>query len=796
MSPSAKWIWPGGAMYLQNCYAGFRHDFSLERLPSAAPLSLTADQSYRLYVNGRYVCRGPVRGYQESWHYDTVDILPFLKPGHNWLAVEAHNPGISTFAYNHADQAGFICSADWDNGVAIRSGIKDWTMFRNTGRAHDTGRLSLQMGWQEELDLQIDDRSWIEAEQDFHLPPQPKWCRPQQWNQGSLPWTGLAPRPIPLLDEHEQAPVAILSAALGTCAAHRSATPFAEHNLAWDFALDELHTLVYGDLPQATVGDNRLTLEIPPAGPGRLRCVTLDLGADEWLPGTPIIEYADADAGQVIDLFYFHWLPDGKVAFMPPPGEGSLLALASRLHLRQGNGQCELFQLMGVRNVTLCVRENRRPLKLRLGWRTQVYPMTLTGSFHCSDSTLNDIHRISVHTQRVCSLDAFVDTPWREQSQWWGDARVQAKNTHFLTADSTLLRQGIRSIAGQHAPENLTFADAPTTDSGCVLPDFCLTWLVTLHDLWFQTGETEHLHEHQSRANDILAYFERTRGADGLLRYDPRFWLFEDWSELPKSGAPTFLNLWHLYAVRHYATALRAAGLDDDAQRLEQRAAEQARLVSQLLFDESQGLFLPQLDSAGRPCGVPSVHDQVLALELGLRPEARDTMLDLRIRPCLEGTLTQGAQPSSFWATYLLDVAQRHGLRREALDFIRREWARMIPTGTVWEVYGRGDYGGWSYSHAWSAHLVSHLPELVFGVRQTAPAWRQVELTPLAGLLKHAQMTIPTPQGTLRGNLTRHGDAADLQLEIPQGMSATLVLPAETVRTDGAETRLERRLQL
>ena len=77
MRPSAKWIWPGGAMYLQNCYAGFRHDFSLERLPSAAPLSLTADQSYRLYVNGRYVCRGPVRGYQESWHYDTVDILPF-----------------------------------------------------------------------------------------------------------------------------------------------------------------------------------------------------------------------------------------------------------------------------------------------------------------------------------------------------------------------------------------------------------------------------------------------------------------------------------------------------------------------------------------------------------------------------------------------------------------------------------------------------------------------------------------------------------------------------------------------
>ena len=123
MSPSAKWIWPGGAMYLQNCYAGFRHDFSLERLPSAAPLSLTADQSYRLYVNGRYVCRGPVRGYQESWHYDTVDILPFLKPGHNWLAVEAHNPGISTFAPPISNSATAAAAAILRPHMTLRAGL-------------------------------------------------------------------------------------------------------------------------------------------------------------------------------------------------------------------------------------------------------------------------------------------------------------------------------------------------------------------------------------------------------------------------------------------------------------------------------------------------------------------------------------------------------------------------------------------------------------------------------------------------------------------------------------------------
>ena len=71
-SAEAYWIWPGNAFYLQNCYAGFRHDFEMESLPSSAPLLITADQSYRLYVNGCYVCRGPVRGYQNSWPFDEV----------------------------------------------------------------------------------------------------------------------------------------------------------------------------------------------------------------------------------------------------------------------------------------------------------------------------------------------------------------------------------------------------------------------------------------------------------------------------------------------------------------------------------------------------------------------------------------------------------------------------------------------------------------------------------------------------------------------------------------------------
>ena len=116
---------------------------------------------------------GVVDGAFHAQIFKSGKFLPYLKTGHNWISVEAYNPGISTFAYNHADSAGFLCSAEWDNGILILSQLEGWTIFRNTAYAHDTGRLSFQMGWQEEVDLTFDDRSWITAETGFRIPPQP-----------------------------------------------------------------------------------------------------------------------------------------------------------------------------------------------------------------------------------------------------------------------------------------------------------------------------------------------------------------------------------------------------------------------------------------------------------------------------------------------------------------------------------------------------------------------------------------------------------------------------------------------
>ncbi len=764
---SAKWLWPNNAMYLLNSYAGFRYDFNMETLPENAPVNLTADQSYRLYVNGRYVCRGPVRGQQKNWQFDIVDIAKYLRCGHNFIAVEGYNPGHSTFAYTFRDRAGFIFAAKWSNGTEIYSD-ESWKMFRASGYNPHTQRLSRQMNYQEDLDLRKDDRSWIYSENP-NFPPQPQWLITVGMAFGSLPWSNLRPREIPMLDESCHAPEKSVLAGTGTTAALNSDE---YDNIAWHFADHELPSVEWYEAPEFVKEGEYLSGTVPASGKGKFNVVTFDLG-EEWMTGTPILEVKGGRSGDIVELYYYHYLEDGKAKQTPPPRVGSMLSLASRLHLNGDDCKHEFYQIMGVRNFVLLVRETETPLNIRISWRNAVYPMNIKGAFHSSDSVLNDLYRISRHTQQVCSMDVFVDTPWREQSQWWGDARVQAKNTHWLSGDETLLEHGLFTIAEQpDAPYGLIFANAPTTQAGNILPDFCLTWIATLYDLYFQTRRTDFFPKLKNRAESIFAYFESQRNEKGIIAYDNRFWLFEDWAELPKQPYPCFLNLWYLYVLELYCKLLKATG--DDASDVEEKIIWERELLVKAFFNPERGLFMPLLNGNGTPDGIPSVHDQVLAVLLDLVPEAHGTMITERIRPCLLGTLTEGAVPSPFWATYMLDAAQKAGLNEEALIYIRNNWSKMIPSGTTWEIFDPGERG-LSVSHAWSAHLVSHLPEILGGITQVEAGWKKIRFSPyFAG--NYVSVTVPTPSGLIKAGWQKENGKITSSLELPDGVTAEVVL--------------------
>lgn len=764
------WIWPEGELYLNNCYAHFRHDFELKDLPATAPLFITADQSYRLHVNGRYVCRGPARGYADHCPYDEVDITDFLQPGHNWLAVEAHNPGVSTFQYQHQAQAGFLCAAEWGE-TTIRTNLQSWQLRRVPGQRTDVARLSRQMGFQEDADATADNREWITSA----IPPD--WSKKGflpdgQCPFGRPPWDTVEPRGIPLLRERLVVPVAVTTQAEGV-----NATGYREaRNLSWHW-VEEAAGLVWQAATALNWNKESDALEIfvAPSGLGKFQAITFDLG--QIYLGSLNVEAEGATGGEIIDFQYHQCLRDGVPAHLDPRSGGQI-AMATRLRLAANHCRHEFYPLFGCRHITAVIRDTVTPLRLRFSWRTAEYPFAMTGAFSCSDHTLEQIHAACRHTQQICACDAYIDTPWREQAQWWGDARVQARNTFYLDGDARLLARGIRSIAGQSGRTGLTYAHSPSGLNGCILPDFSLTWILTIWDYYWQTGSLELFHEQHNRIREILAYFTTPEAcnADGLLMYDSRFWLFEDWAPLLKKPIPTFLNLWHLYTLDHYVRLLEAAHLDATA--VHQEIATRRRLLTERFFDRDQGLFVAALDRDGRPLGEPSVHDQVLALLLELCPEAHRRMIDQRLLPYLKGEKLSCATPSAFWCTYLFDVMTRFGYEAEVLNFIRSRWTPMLTTGTTWEEFKWSETATQSCCHAWSAHPASHLVTLAAGLRQTAPGWATVDWKPpVTTEIDRAAATIPTPHGPLSVRWEKNTAGLNAHFIIPNGITVRTRMP-------------------
>ena len=65
----------------------------LPAVPDSLPVQVSADNRYKLFVNGQLVSLGPARGDITHWKFVTVDLAPFLKPGSNCVTAQVWNKG-------------------------------------------------------------------------------------------------------------------------------------------------------------------------------------------------------------------------------------------------------------------------------------------------------------------------------------------------------------------------------------------------------------------------------------------------------------------------------------------------------------------------------------------------------------------------------------------------------------------------------------------------------------------------------------------------------------------------------
>ena len=77
----------------KNAHILFRKRFSANA-GTKTYIYISADDYYKLYINGSFVCQGPAPGYHFNYYYNTVDITDHIIDGENIIAVHTYYQGL------------------------------------------------------------------------------------------------------------------------------------------------------------------------------------------------------------------------------------------------------------------------------------------------------------------------------------------------------------------------------------------------------------------------------------------------------------------------------------------------------------------------------------------------------------------------------------------------------------------------------------------------------------------------------------------------------------------------------
>lgn len=722
----------------------FRRTLDLPAPPARFVVHVSADNRYRLLVNGEPVASGPQRDDAMHWRYETVDLAPRLRAGRNVVAATVWNWGAHRPVGQQSRRTAFLLQGDTDAESVASTGTAGWRVARDTawapvpvrwpdnggyyasppGEAFDAARHP--WGWESAA---FDDARWRPAG-----PLEP--AQPRGTDAYGLVSTWqLVPRTLPPMQD-----------SLVRFARVRRAT---------------------GVRPT----DGWLRGAAPLTVPARTRAtLLLDQGT---LTNAHLLLDVGGGAGSTVAVTYAEGLVDTAMRKGHRESvEGrTMIGVRDRLH-PDGGARRTLRSLWfrTYRYVQLDVETADASLVLHdVRGAFTGYPYEERGRFASDAGWIDSVWAMNWRTARLCAWETYFDTPYYEQLQYVGDTRLQALLAYHVAGDDRLARNAILQFDRSRAADGLTASRWPS-DLPQFIPPFSLLWVAMVHDFWMLRDDPAFVRDRLPGTRGVLAWFEARVDSMGMVGAAP-WWGFVDWAPQWDRGVPpggerggsTAVTLQYAYALDRAAQLEDSLGLPALAAQYRTRAAGLREAVRRRAWDAGRGLFRDAPDSAAF-----SQQANVLAVLAGAVPASERAAVMRRV---LDDTTLVRA--SHYFGWYLLEALRESGLGDRYVEQLA-PWRAMLAMGFT--TTPEAPEPARSDSHAWSAHPNVGLLSTVLGVRPGSPGFRTVLVEPHLGTLARAEGRVPHPRGEVVVRLVRVG-ARGLRAEVtlPPGTTGTFV---------------------
>ncbi|MFW5972962.1 MAG: alpha-L-rhamnosidase N-terminal domain-containing protein, partial [Bacteroidota bacterium] len=382
----------------------FRKTLQVASPPDRFVVHISADNRYRLYVNGQEVSAGPQRSDLMHWRYETVDLAPHLAAGDNVIAALVWNWGPHRPVAQQSHRTAFLLQGNSEKEAVVNTD-RSWKVWHNAGYAAIPVEASTVGGYYaappgEALEARHYPWGWKDAAYDegewHHAATNEGWSGDSARLRGTH-LTGeagswqLVARTIPQMEVRP--------------------TRFASIRRTVDIPADDAFLRGEGDLV------------IPPN-----RSVSLLLDHGSLTNAYPVLEVTGGRDAQ-LSLTYAEALRDvdGNKGHRDEVEGKTISGVTDRFSF--DGGERRGFQTLWFRTyryVQLDIETRDEPLRIHdLHGLFTGYPFEERARFSSDEGWLSDMWEVNWRTARLCAEETYFDTPYYEQLQYVGDTRIQ-----------------------------------------------------------------------------------------------------------------------------------------------------------------------------------------------------------------------------------------------------------------------------------------------------------------------------------------------------------------------------------
>jgi len=735
---TAKWIsYPDNSNTEYGVYL-FRKEISINTKPYKFIIHVSADNRYKLYINGVYVCNGPARSHLFKWNFESIDISSYLHQGINIISSVVWNFAEHRPLAQISGQTGFIVQGN-SKGESIANTDTSWVVVKDT--AYKPLPVNINQyyvaGAGEEFNCKK--HTWHWMEKDFNTSgwkharevetAKPVGCM-GEWGGPSLHL--LSQRKIPLMEEKKQQFFGVRRSDIA--------------NIPEGFLKGETPiTISANSKVKILIDQNELTTAYPVLNFSKGRRSTIKLTYAESLFDS------NGNKGN-----------RNEIENKQITGNSDIIIC--------DDGNNHIFQTLWWRTfryVELEIETKDEPLVLNDFFNIySAYPFEENASFICDNPQLKDIWNVGWRTQRLCANETFFDCPYYEQLQYIGDAKIQALVSTYFSGDSRLTKNAISALRESQLPAGIMQSRFPSSQPQ-IIPTFSLVWVTMVYDYWMLNDDSVFVKSMIPGMQETLNWFRNRLDSNGMLG-PVEWWNFVDWvyskgwdngnPPAAHTGNSAILSLQFVYTLEKASDVFEAYKMNDIAFEYRNLARTIKKAVFEKCYDSKKGLIA---DSPEK--NTFSQHANVLAILTNTFPETAD-------KAVLINTLLNDkdlAQCTLYFKFYLFEAFEKAG---QADQFIAAltPWKEMTDNGL--STFAETPDPARSDCHAWSASPVYYFLSLISGIKPASPGFKSVRIEPNLGNLKNIDATMPHKLGLIH---------VKLQKDMENHISGEITLPIQ-----------------